>query len=133
MAYMNSAKTKIILVEDEQLLREICSKKLQKMGFNVSTAIDGAEALKKIKNEKPDLVLLDIMLPTMDGFEILKQLRSEANPAVAKIPVVMLSNLGQDSDVKRAMQLGANAYMIKAEFTTDEITMKVKEVLGNKK
>lgn len=130
---MNSTTTKIILVEDEQLLREICSKKLQKMGFEVKTAIDGAEALREIKNWKPDLVLLDIMLPTMDGFEILKQLRADADPISAKVPVIMLSNLGQDSDVKRAMQSGANAYMIKAEFTTDEITMKVKEVLDKAK
>ncbi len=127
---MDNKKVKIFLVEDEQLLREICRRKLTESGFEVTTAVDGGEALKKIKNDIPDLILLDIVIPTMDGFEILKRIRSDGNPAIAGIPVVILSNLGQDSDIEKAMYLGANDYIIKVEFTTDEIAARIKEILG---
>ncbi|MFH1191873.1 MAG: response regulator [bacterium] len=125
---MNSA-IKIILVEDDQLLREICVKKLIVAGFNVATVIDGGEAIKKIKEEKPNLILLDIMLPALNGFEILKKLREDKDPNTAKTLVIVLSNLGQDSDMEKARELGANGYLIKAQFTTDEIVSEVKKVL----
>ncbi len=126
--HMNSA-IKIILVEDDQLLREICVKKLIVAGFNVATVIDGGEAIKKIKEEKPNLILLDIMLPALNGFEILKKLREDKDPNTAKTLVIVLSNLGQDSDMEKARELGANGYLIKAQFTTDEIVSEVKKVL----
>ncbi len=122
-------KKKLLLVEDDQLLREICAKQLLKAGFNVSTVIDGGEALEKVRQEHPDLILLDIMLPTVDGFEILKQIKNDKDPKIANIPVLMLSNLGQETDMAKAKGLGASGYLIKAHFTTDEIVSEVKKVL----
>lgn len=122
-------KEKILLVEDEQLLREICAKQLLIAGFDVVTVIDGGEAAERIRQEMPDLILLDILLPTVDGFEILKQVKNDKNPKVASIPVIMLSNLGQDSDIEKAKTLGANGYLVKAHFTTHEIVEEVKKHL----
>lgn len=125
-------KKKIVLVEDEQLLREICAKQLLIAGFDVVTVIDGGEAMEIIRKECPDLILLDILLPTLDGFEILKQVKNDKNPKLASIPVIMLSNLGQDSDIEKAKTLGANGYLVKAHFTTTEIVEEVRKVLTEK-
>lgn len=129
MAKIKNQIKKVLLVEDEQLLREICGKKLIMGGFDVVSVIDGVSAIKKAMEERPDLILLDIILPGIDGFEVLKRIRNHADPKVAKIPVIMLSNLGQDADVQRALRSGANGYLIKAQFTTDEIVAEVKKAL----
>lgn len=128
-----SENSKILLVEDEQLLREICSKKLLIEGYDVIEVLDGGDALKKITQEKPDLILLDIILPTINGFEILKQIRSNEDTKIAHTPVIILSNLGQETDIARAKELGISGYLIKAQFTTDEIIEKVEKVLKEKK
>lgn len=122
--------SKVLFVEDDLFLRDICYKKLKKEGFNVSIAVDGEEALKMIDNFAPDIVLLDIMLPSIDGFEVLKQIRSHKNEAVKSVPVIMLTNLGQEEDVKKALKMGASDYLIKAHFTVEEIVEKVKSRLG---
>ena len=119
----------ILIVEDDQFLRDLLAKKLIDEGFVVETAIDGQEGLEKIINGKPSLVLLDIMLPSLDGFEILKQVKHHADAAVTGIPVVMLTNLGQESDIQKGRELGAVDYLVKANFTTDEIIQKVRDVL----
>lgn len=115
----------VLLVEDDPFLREICSKKLAKEGYAVYEAADGAEALAAVKKIKPHIVLLDVILPTMDGFQILKGIRSDEDKEVSQVPVIMLSNLGQEDDIKRAMDLGASDYLVKAHFTTDEIADRV--------
>ncbi len=120
---------KVLLVEDDNFLREISSKKLVKEGFTVYEAIDGEQALKGVEEVKPDIVLLDIILPAIDGFQILANIRSNKDPEIAKIPVIMLSNLGQEDDIKKAMDIGANDYLVKAHFTTEEIVEKIKSVL----
>ncbi|TSD06068.1 MAG: two-component system, OmpR family, alkaline phosphatase synthesis response regulator PhoP [Parcubacteria group bacterium Athens0714_12] len=125
-------QTKILIIEDDQFLRELCEKKLKKEGFNVLTAIDGKSGLEKIIEEKPDLVLLDIVLPMMDGFEVLKRIRQQNDMEIITIPIIILSNLGQENDLEKAKKLGANDYLIKAQFTTDEITEKIKKNLKNK-
>lgn len=102
--------------------------KLEKEGFLVVRAYDGEEAVKKIFEERPDLVLLDIILPAIDGFEVLKRLKED--PQTAKIPVIMLTNLGAREDIERGFQLGAQDYMIKAHFTPGEIVAKIKATLG---
>lgn len=89
----------ILVVEDDKFLRELISQKLVKEGYNISQAVDGEEGLKKIKEEKPDLVLLDLILPGIDGFEVLA--RAKEDPEVIKIPVIILSNLGQKEDVEK--------------------------------
>jgi len=120
---------KVLLVEDDKFLRDICGTKLIKEGFDVVEAIDGQEVIKILEKEKPNIILLDIVLPSVNGFEILSQIRAHPNPEIAKTPVLMLSNLGQEDDVKKAMELGASDYLIKSNFTTQEITDKIKRTL----
>ena len=119
----------VLLVEDDAFLREICSKKLTKEGYTVYEAIDGEQALSGIESAKLDIVLLDIILPAIDGFQILSQIRTNKDKKIAKVPVIMLSNLGQDDDIKKAMDMGANDYLVKANFTTEEIIEKIKLLL----
>jgi len=120
------AKT-ISIVEDDKFLRELIAQKLVKEGYEILTAIDGEEGITQIKEKKPDLVLLDLILPGIDGFEVLSRMKEDAN--LAKIPVVILSNLGQKEEVERGLKLGAIDYMIKAHFTPREIIDKVNSVL----
>lgn len=118
---------KILIVEDDKFLRELIARKLTQENFDISEAVDGEEGLKKIKEEKPDLVLLDLILPGIDGFEVLAKVKDD--PALASIPVIILSNLGQREDVEKGMNLGAVDYLVKAHFTPNEIIEKVKIAL----
>ncbi len=118
---------KILIVEDDRFLRELITQKLIREGYDTVEAVDGEEGIKKIKEEKPDLTLLDLILPGIDGFEVL--IKAKEDPLTAVIPVIILSNLGQKDDVDRGMKLGAVDYMIKAHFTPGEIISKVKSVL----
>lgn len=122
---------KILLIEDDEVSRDLCVTKLEKEGFVVITAIEGQEGLKKLAKEKPDLVLLDIILPGIDGFEVLKKMR--ASRAMAKIPVILLTNLGQETDVEKGIALGAYDYLVKTDFTTEEIVAKIKKALKGEK
>ena len=118
---------KILIVEDDKFLRELIVQKLNKEGYNVSEAIDGEEGIKKIKEKKPDLVLLDLILPGIDGFEVLTKMKEDST--LSSIPVIILSNLGQKDDVEKGLKLGAVDYLIKAHFTPGEIIEKIKFVL----
>lgn len=120
----------ILLIEDDEFLREICVKKLIKEGFDVSVAVDGEQAIKELDKIEPDLILLDIILPTMNGYEVLQKIKVHKNIKIRQVPIIVLSNLGQENDIKKAMDMGATDYLIKAHFTTEEITDKVKKVLG---
>lgn len=113
----------ILIIEDDGFLRGLLKKKLNSFGFNVSEAVDGDKGIKKIKEEKPDLVLLDLLLPTTDGFEVLAKIKED--PAVSSIPVIVLSNLGQKEDIDKCLSLGATDYLIKAQSTPDDIVAKV--------
>ncbi|MFH1510015.1 MAG: response regulator [Candidatus Nealsonbacteria bacterium] len=119
---------KILIVEDDKFLRELISQKLLKEQYDVSVAIDGEEGIKKIIEEKPDMVLLDLILPGIDGFEVLTKMKND--PTVSNIPVIILSNLGQKEDIERGLKLGATDYMIKAHFTPGEIIEKIRSILG---
>lgn len=118
---------KILIVEDDKFLRELISRKLQREGFEISEAVDGEEGERKIKEEKPDLVLLDLILPGMDGFEVLSRVKQD--PEVAHIPVIILSNLGQKEEIEKGLKLGAIDYLVKAHFTPAEIIEKIKTIL----
>jgi DNA-binding response OmpR family regulator len=118
---------KILIVEDDRFLRELISKKLVKEGYDIAEAVDGEEGLKKVKEEKPDLILLDLILPGIEGFEVLSRIKQD--PATSQIPVIILSNLGQKEDIDRGMELGATDYLIKAHFTPGEIIEKIRSVL----
>ncbi|KPJ71678.1 hypothetical protein AMJ50_00890 [Parcubacteria bacterium DG_74_3] len=115
---------KILIIEDDKFLRELIAQKLHREGFEVAEAIDGEEGIKKIVEEKPDLILLDLILPGIDGFEVLLRMKEDAS--LTLIPVIILSNLGQKEDVERGLKLGAVDYLIKAHFTPGEIIDKIK-------
>ncbi|SRR6056297_2581738 len=117
----------VLLVEDESFLRNMCSKQLTKGGFSVYEAKNGEEALDIFEESKIDIILLDIILPSIDGFQILKKIRNHKNKDKSKIPIIMLSNLGQDSDIKKAKDMGADDFMVKANFTSKEIAEKIKK------
>ncbi len=118
---------KILIIEDDKFLRELITRKLLNEAYEVSEAVDGEEGIKKIKEEKPDLILLDLILPGIDGFEVLS--KKKEDPALASIPVIILSNLGQKDDVEKGLKMGAVDYLIKAHFTPGEIIEKIKVVL----
>ncbi len=115
---------KILIVEDDKFLRELIARKVIDEGFDVSEAIGGEEGIKKIKEEKPDMVLLDLILPGIDGFEVLTRMKED--PTLSSIPVIIFSNLGQKEDIEKGLKLGAIDYLIKAHFTPGEIIEKIK-------
>jgi CheY-like chemotaxis protein len=115
----------ILLVEDDKLLRDLLIKKLEDYGYNVMAAIDGESSLELIKDSKPSLVLLDIMMPGIDGFEVLEKIKNNKDKKIADTPVVMLTNLGQEENARIAKEKGAIDYVLKADFNTDEILEKV--------
>ena len=117
----------ILIAEDEEAYSRVLKYKLEDEGFTVSTAINGAEALKGAQNKKPDLLLLDLIMPVMDGFEVLEKWSKDA--VLKKIPVIVLSNLGQEEDIKRTTALGAKDYFIKTDMELVKVVEKVRGVL----
>jgi CheY-like chemotaxis protein len=124
---MERQTKRILLVEDDRFLRKAAEATLRRHGFNVCTAVDGEEALQRLQAESPDLVLLDLIMPKMQGFEVLRLMKQ--NPATKQIPVVVLSNLGQESDVQQALQGGAIAYLIKANLSLQDLVTHVEKFL----
>src|SRR3990167_7253697 len=121
-------KLKILIVEDDTFLAGIYANKFEREGFEVLLSIDGELGLQSAKKNKPDIILLDVLLPKLDGFEVLEKIKAEA--ATRAIPVVLLTNLGQKEDVDKGLKLGAADYLIKAHFMPAETVDKVKRVLG---
>jgi len=119
--------SKILVIEDDKFLRELIVRKLLAEAFEVAEAVDGEEGIRKVRDEKPNLVLLDLILPGIDGFEVLTRMKSD--PTITQIPVIILSNLGQKEDVERGLKLGATDYLIKAHFTPGEVVEKIKASL----
>lgn len=124
-------KQRILIIEDDFFVRDLYDRELAREGFEVSTAEDGAEGLLKVIEEKPDLVLLDIMLPKMSGLDVLKKLKEKEE--VKDIPVVLLTNLGQDNVIREGFSLGAIGYLIKAAYTPTQIIEEVKKFLKENK
>jgi len=120
-------KKNILIIEDDGFFRELISIKLVANGFEVFGAIDGQDGIDKVKDSKIDLILLDLLLPNIDGFEVLSILKS--NPATASIPVVIVSNLDSKEDIERGLKLGASDFLIKSQFASDEIVAKIKSYL----
>lgn len=118
---------KILFIEDDKFLAEILTKKLTDEKFEVTIALDAEEGLKKLKKEKPDLILLDLILPGMHGFEFLAKIKK--NPQTQTIPVIILSNLGQKEEIEKGLSLGANDFLIKAHQTPKEIVEKVRQFI----
>ena len=122
-------KKLILLVEDDEFLAELYATKLSLENFEVSLAVDGEKGLKKIRARKPDLILLDIILPKMDGFELLKIIKADKN--LKNIPVILLTNLSQKDEVKKGLDLGADDYLIKAHFMPSEVINKIERMIGD--
>jgi CheY-like chemotaxis protein len=127
---VNKKQKKILVAEDELAMREIVVEKLQSGGFDVVQAENGAVAIKMIDKENPDLILLDLMMPEIDGFGVLESLRKNPDKAIAATPVIVLTNLWSKEEIIRTKNLGVQTYIIKAYMTTEEILDKVVEVLG---
>lgn len=123
---MNPNK-KILLVEDEDFIRELYTRQLTKVGFMVKSASDGPSGLNMLKAETFDLLLLDIMLPGMNGLQLLREFKTQ-NPNSSMI-TILLTNLGQESVIKEGFELGAQSYLIKASYTPDQVVNEVKNAL----
>lgn len=122
---------KILLVEDDEMLHNMYTQKFKKKGYDVLSAYNGAEGVKMAQAEEPDLILLDIIMPKMDGFVALKKIRKSKN--IGGTPVIILTNLGQEEDIKKGKELGADDYFIKANHTPAEVVEKVETVIKKKK
>ena len=120
-------KKNILIIEDDEFFRELITKKLSSGGFEVLGAVDGPKGIEKAKESKPDLILLDLLLPSIDGFEVLSTLKQDSD--TSSIPVIILSNLNLKEDIERGLKLGASDYLIKSQFDLDEIIVKIKNFL----
>jgi len=116
----------VLLVEDDVAVRDMYSVGLRQEGYEVKTMENGVQALEWLDKNTPDIVLLDIMMPFMDGIETLTEIRK--NPSLKDVPVVMLTNLSESQDVTRALASGANDYLIKTKFTPSELAAKVNDL-----
>jgi DNA-binding response OmpR family regulator len=124
-------KGEVLLIEDDNFIGVMYTRKLENAGFVVRWAMDGEEGWQELRKQCPDLVLLDIVLPKRDGFVILEEMRKDEK--LRHIPVIILSNLGQKTDVERGLSLGADDYVVKAHFTPAEVVERVARLLQTRK
>lgn len=117
----------ILLIEDDPFLIDIYTLKLKEVGFSVDYADDGGEALKKIKEQKPDLILLDIVLPNLNGWEILREIKKTKD--LNGLKIIILSNLAEKEEVEKGMNSGADKYLVKAHYTPTEVVREITEIL----
>ncbi len=127
LTVMGPSPKKILLVEDEDFIRELYVRQLTNAGFSVKFAVDGQSGLNMLRSETFDLLLLDIMLPGMNGLQLLREFKTQ-NPA-SKMITILLTNLGQEAVIKEGFELGAQAYLIKASYTPDQVVNEVKNAL----
>ena len=118
---------KILFVEDEPTLQKELDEIFQQEGFKILSAFDGEEGLKLTREEMPDLILLDLILPKKDGFEVLKDLKADGK--TKHIPVIVLTNLEGVDDVEKAIELGATTYLVKANYKLEDVVRKIKDIL----
>lgn len=120
---------RILLIEDDPLMIRMYQRKLLNDGYEVETAVNGEEGLVKIRSFRPDMILLDIMMPKLNGLQVLE--RVKADPTIAKIPIILLTNVGgTQEDIEKGLELGAVAYLVKSYYRPDEVVAKIKEVLA---
>lgn len=130
MSDTSEDKKKIVIVEDDRFLSLVLKGRLEKEGYNVIPAYDGEEGLLLIKKELPSLVVLDLVMPKMTGFELLEKMAID--PQVSRIPVVVASNLGQESDIQKAKNLGVRDYYVKVQTSVDDLVKMFKVILDTK-
>ena len=124
---MDTKKTSVVIVEDEKMLADMYATKFTMEGFAAQKANDGQSGFDLVKRAPPDIILLDIFMPKIDGFGVLKMIKGDET--LKNIPVILLTNLGQDEDIKKGKELGATDYFVKANHTPAEVVLKVKQVL----
>lgn len=122
-----SKKKKILVAEDDRFLLKVYSTKLEQAGYAVITSNDGVEALRKAHEVKPDLMLIDMIMPKKNGFDVLLELKGD--PETANIPVIILSSLGQETDVERGLQIGAADYLIKSNASFKDVKEKIEQFI----
>lgn len=118
---------KVMIVEDDKFLSFLLKSRLEKDGFTVEQMFDGEEAIQRLKQEVPDLIILDLIMPKVTGFEVLKTV--SVTPELAQVPVVIVSNLAQDSDIEKARELGAKEYYVKVKVSMDDLVNRIKTLL----
>jgi two-component system alkaline phosphatase synthesis response regulator PhoP len=118
---------KILLIEDEELIYSLLQKKLTQAGYDVTVAINGDEGLTKMREIKPDLILLDIIMPQKDGFSVMEEIQKDKE--LQRIPIIVISNSGQPVELNRAKELGAKDWLIKTDFDPNEVLEKVKKYI----
>jgi len=126
MEQMSKTKQKILMIEDDIFLRKLYRDQLVSAGYDFAEATNGKEGVGKVLVEKPDFILLDLMLPLMNGFDVLAEIKN--NPATKHIPVIVLSNLSQDTDKEAARDLGADDYLIKSEVSMSDVISKIESL-----
>jgi len=119
---------KILIIEDEEIIYSLLQRKLTEEGYQISVAKDGVEGMEKMREAKPDLVLLDIIMPRKGGFEVMEEMQGDEN--LKDVPIVVISNSGQPVELDRAKELGAKDWLIKTEFDPQEVLEKVKKQIG---
>lgn len=122
------AKPKILIIEDDAFFRGLIWGKLQKENFDAFAARDGKEGFSYLESNVPQVIVLDLILPDLNGYEILIALKKD--PKTKNIPVIVLSNLGQEEEVQRAKELGAADFLVKVNFTLEEIVVKIRNILN---
>lgn len=125
---MEPSKIKVLIVEDEPALADIYSTKLRMSGMEALVAADGVAGVDMAQSEQPHLIVLDLVMPIKDGFEVLKDIKD--NPTTRHIPVIIMSNLGQDYEVRRGMELGASQFLVKANVEPDYLVSEIKRILN---
>lgn len=120
---------KIMLIEDEEILSGLLKRKLEENGYEVIVAFDGEEGMEIMKKQKPDMVLLDIVMPKMGGFEVMEKMNKMPGLSLKEIPVIIVSNSGQPVEIEKAQDLGIRDYLIKTQFDPQEVVDKVKKIL----
>lgn len=118
---------KILFIEDEAVLQKTFEKTLREEGYDVVSALDGASGINLAKSQQPDLILLDLILPKMNGFEVLKKLKED--PETKEIPVIILTNLERMTDIDKVLELGATTYLVKVDYSLEEVVEKIRKTL----
>jgi CheY-like chemotaxis protein len=118
----------VMIIEDDEFLSSLIKTRLEKINYKVLQAFDGEEALELLKKNKPDLILLDIIMPKLSGFEVLEAISMD--PELGKAPIVILSNLAQEGDIEKARRLGASEFFVKVRISVDDLVKKVNSILG---
>ncbi|OHA59546.1 MAG: hypothetical protein A2589_01640 [Candidatus Vogelbacteria bacterium RIFOXYD1_FULL_46_19] len=121
-------KLTILVAEDDDFLSRVLIDKLEKENFKTIAAVDGEQAIQKIKTESIDLIILDMIMPKKTGFDVIDEVKN--NPASKDIPIIILSNLGQESDIEQAKQKGVNDYLVKANISMVSVVQKIRAILG---